>query len=269
MNSDLKVGLALGGGSFRGIAHIGVLRALEEANIPIHCIAGTSIGAWAAVYYALHQDVDDLEHAFMGNKKNKLKALLDPSIRGGLVAGKRALNLLESHYGKGTQFSDLQIPTSAVATDLISSDEVVLTEGSVVDAVRASISIPLVFAPYKLNGQLLVDGVVSNPVPVDVVRGMGADVIIAVDLDPVSEITSIKSFKSNLRSVGMRSFQIMQRRLTYKDDGPDVIWVRPHIELTGAKGWSKYFTDKSIADVSKKGATAMKQQLPEVQERLS
>ena len=182
-----KLGLVLGGGGARGLAHIGVLQVLEENHIPIHLIAGTSMGAIVGALYASGISPKAMcEEAHLGSKFMRIIQLIDfELIRGGyLFKGKRIRKLLAGYLGKERQFSELRVPFSAVAVDLLTGREVVLMEGNVVDAVRASMAVPGVFAPVEMGGKLLADGGVLNNVPVDVACQMGAEVVIAVDVLP-------------------------------------------------------------------------------------
>jgi len=178
-----KVGIALGGGGSRGLAHIGVLKVLEREGIPLHFLAGTSMGAVIAAGYAAGLGAAYLEEeALRMGGLRKLAKLIDRSLSSqGLIAGQRIRKYFARQLG-GVTFAELRIPLALVAVDIITGEEVVLKDGSVADAVRASISLPGVFVPFRMNGRLLVDGGVLNNLPADVVRRMGADVVIAVDV---------------------------------------------------------------------------------------
>jgi len=176
------VGLVLGSGGARGLAHIGVIRALEAANIPVQCIAGASIGALVGAIYAA-QELDEFEEFVCALDWRAIVSYFDvvfPSM--GLLDGDRIYELLSDHL-KTTAIEEVEIQFCCVATDLASGQEVRLQSGPMVDAVRASISIPGVFTPFQKDGQYLGDGGVVNPVPVDVMRDMGADIVIAVNLN--------------------------------------------------------------------------------------
>lgn len=178
------VGLALGSGAARGLAHIGVLKVLKEASIPINMIAGTSMGAMVGACFAKDGDIAALEALALKMHWRQLARLLDPKLnilKKGLVHGKRIEDMLRSLLGD-IKFKDLKIPLKVVATDINTGEQVVIEEGSVIEAVRASISIPGVFAPVRLNCRYLVDGGLTNPVPVDIVADMGAQFIIAVNV---------------------------------------------------------------------------------------
>lgn len=181
-----KIGLALGGGGARGIAHIGVLKALQEESIPIDMIAGTSAGAVIGSCYAKERNVTILEEIALGMDWKKLFSLVDFNLLllgKGLVHGRKVKALLSSIIGN-TKFEDLEIPLAVVAADAQTTEEIVINEGSVIEAVRASISMPVIFTPVKWGNKFLVDGGIVNAVPVDVVRNMGAEVIIAVNVIP-------------------------------------------------------------------------------------
>ncbi|MCX6796247.1 MAG: patatin-like phospholipase family protein, partial [Candidatus Falkowbacteria bacterium] len=177
-----KVGLALGSGGVRGLAHIGVLRALIKNNIPIDYIAGCSVGAFIGSYYALYQDLDKLIRTTLDNKREKLAALLEPTWRGGIIKGEKVFELFKKYFGEA-EFKDTKIPLRIVATDLASGEREVFSQGKIVDAVRASTAVPYVFAPFIQGDKILVDGGISNPVPDNIVKAMGAEVVIAVNLD--------------------------------------------------------------------------------------
>jgi NTE family protein len=182
-----KVGLALSGGFAWGLAHIGVLEVLETAGIPIDIIAGTSMGSVVGALYAREQKAALIKQQAAQLDWVKVLSLIDPGIpRSGLMTGKRITNLLRRFMGN-VDFEDLDIPFACVATDIISGDEVIMNKGSVLEAVRASISIPVIFTVSKKDGRFLVDGGLVNNIPVDVARQMGADYVIAVDVTPTKK----------------------------------------------------------------------------------
>ncbi len=178
------LGLALGGGGMRGIANIGVLKALTQAGIVPDYIAGTSMGGIIAALYATGLSIAEIEvEALHLAKRSQVVKLVDwlPGRRG-LMKGQNIYNYLTRLIGDNITFDDLQLPIALTAVDLIHRDEVVLRAGRVVDAVRASMAVPGVFEPVELAGRRLVDGGVLNNVPADVARDLGADVVIAVDV---------------------------------------------------------------------------------------
>lgn len=176
------VGLALGSGSARGLAHIGVLRAIREAGIEVDVMAGTSMGALIGAVFAAG-GLDSLTAKFLGLDWKYLVSLLDPVFpRSGLIDGRKIADFVRTLV-PDTAIEDLNIPFAAVATDLASGREVVIDHGDLTEAVRASIAVPGVFTPVRRDGHILVDGGLVDPVPVSVARRMGADLVIAVDLN--------------------------------------------------------------------------------------
>lgn len=178
-----RVGLALGSGSARGWSHIGVINVLENAGIPADIVCGTSIGALVGAAYAAGE-LGRLETWVKNLTWQSVVGLLDMKLKlgGGLISGAKLLDFFRS------QFSDPgieQLPKTyaAVATDLANGREIWLREGPVIEAVRASIALPGLFTPAQLDGRLLVDGGLVNPVPVSLCRALGADIVIAVDLN--------------------------------------------------------------------------------------
>lgn len=177
-----KVGIAMGSGGARGWAHLGVLQALGELKIPVDYVAGTSMGALVGVFVAAGQLQQLRNVALNLDWMNSLSYFMEMSFsRSGLLKGHRFSKAIRNMISKH-DFSDLDLPFAAVATDLESGEPVVLDRGDLLTAVRASISIPGIFAPVKHDGRMLADGGLVDPVPVDVVRRMGAEFIIAVDV---------------------------------------------------------------------------------------
>lgn len=175
-----RIGIALGSGSARGWAHIGVLRALQAAGIEPDVVCGTSIGAFVGAAYA-SGDLDKLEAWAGGLTRRDVLGFFDVSLTGGLIKGEKLLAFAaETFLDAG--FDQLERPFACVATDLANGREIWLKEGRLADAVRASIALPGLFAPHLLDDRHLVDGGLVNPVPVSLCRAMDADIVIAVDL---------------------------------------------------------------------------------------
>jgi NTE family protein len=176
-----RVGLALGAGGARGLAHVGVLQGLAAAHIPVHAIAGTSIGALVGAVWAAGQ-LERFEATVRALDWSDSVRLFDPTWRrAGLFAGERAAELIRGFVGDW-RIEDLPVPFAAVAVDLVSGEEVWIRNGRVVDAVRASLSVPGVFTPVRSGERLFVDGALRNPVPVSVLGELGAEARIAVNL---------------------------------------------------------------------------------------
>lgn len=175
------LGLALGSGSARGWAHFGVLRALQEAGIQPDIVCGSSIGALVGASYAAGE-MERFEEWVLSLGVRKVFGFMDFNIAGGMLKGEKLIAFWRSHF-VDSALEDLAIPFAAVATDLHSGAEVWLRKGSIADAVRASIALPGLFTPVYREGRLLVDGGIVNPVPASLARAMGADIVIAVDLN--------------------------------------------------------------------------------------
>ena len=180
MTQRPTLGIALGGGSALGWAHIGVLHALAEEGIAPNYVAGCSMGAMVGAAFAAGR-LDQVESWALSLNWKRIVELLDVGLPGGLIKGDRLLDFFHGQF-VACQFSELPLPFAAVATDLASGEEVWLREGKVSDAVRASCTVPGLFLPVLREGRYLIDGGVVNPVPVSLCRAMGADVIIAVHL---------------------------------------------------------------------------------------
>jgi NTE family protein len=177
-----RIGLALGSGGARGWAHIGVLRALDAAGVRPDVVAGTSVGALiAGVHLAGH--LPTLEAWARRLTRPRLLAYLDPRMSGGgLIGGRRMVAFMTRYFGD-LRVEDLPVPFTAVATDLQTGHEVWLQEGRLAETLRTAISLPGVFTPVRREREWLVDGALVNPVPVSVCRALGADLVIAVNLN--------------------------------------------------------------------------------------
>ena len=226
-----KIGLALGSGGARGFAHLGVIKVLREEGIPIDLIAGSSMGSLVACFYAAGHDMNRLYKISTAFKRKYFLDFTVPKM--GFITGKKVKEFIRV-FTKGKKLEELMIPVAVVATDLMSGEKVVFTEGSIDDAVRASISIPGIFVPEKQNGRLLVDGGVVDRVPVSVVKKMGADLVIAVDVSRVktnAEITSIYD-------VIMQSIDIMQMELVENRQIASNVMIRPPVEMFSSRAFT-------------------------------
>ncbi|MEI6892100.1 MAG: patatin-like phospholipase family protein [Pontiella sp.] len=236
-----KVGLVLGGGGALGLAHIGVLKVLEELQIPIDYIGGTSMGAIVAGMYASGMSPEEIEQSFIQldwwevlkdrsphqylvyRRKQENKRYMGAEFglnngklmfRPGMVHGQKLNNILENFALNSAGISDfdqLNIPYRAIATDLRKGESVTLSSGSLAQVMRASMAVPGAFTPVRIGDRVFVDGGILNNIPVDVVKGMGADIIIAVD---VGASAALKTAQSDFRSLGDvigRTYTIMQR----------------------------------------------------------
>ncbi|RLT94512.1 MAG: patatin-like phospholipase RssA [Ketobacter sp.] len=178
----MKIGVALGSGSARGWAHIGVLKQLHAMGIEPHVVVGTSIGALVGGCYAAGK-LQQLEDWVVSLGWRDVVSLLDVKLSGGLIEGRKVFQFFDEHM-PDLKFEQLQKTFAAVATDLETGREIWLQHGHLAEAIRSSISLPGLFTPYKAqNGRFLVDGGLVNPVPVSLCRAMGADLVIAVNLN--------------------------------------------------------------------------------------
>lgn len=227
-----KIGLALGGGGARGVAHLGVWLRLKELGIPIHCVAGTSIGSIAGAIIAAGRVEETLAWCDEPDWKKIPPLMLETKLSTKAISsGARIEKLLGELIGKA-DFAGLEMPFAAVATDLNTSEAVVMRSGDLVSAVRASMSIPGVFRPVEREGRVLVDGQLVAPVPVAACRQMGADVVIAVDINPPTGLGGAKPFeKINIVDVLMGTLMIFNSEMTrrsFEEDKPEVV-IRPDV----------------------------------------
>ena len=217
------VGLALGAGGARGLAHVGVLKVLEEENINIDLIAGTSMGSIVGGFYAAGIPIKYMEKIALELDWDNLSDITFP--RTGLIKGDKILKFIEI-LTQNKDFSELNIPFSAIACDIEKGEHVVLDEGSVARAIRSSIAIPGIFVPFKHKDRKLVDGAVLDRVPVSTVRQMGADIIIAVDI----RVNEVNNKINNIFDVLFNTFDIMQYEFQrLKDLGADIT-IKPNLE---------------------------------------
>ena len=191
-----KIGLALGSGGARGFCHIGVLQAFEEHNIPIHCIAGCSHGALVGGCYAAGVSVEKMKEV---SAKSTMKAIMDLNIsfkNNGFLKGAKAVNIVKKLIGEKT-IEQCDIPFRATACNVNTGELVIFDSGKVIDAMRASMSIPIVFhAVEKNKDTVYVDGGVLERIPISATRSMGADIVIAVDAlgSPKSDFVRNRGF---------------------------------------------------------------------------
>jgi NTE family protein len=179
---NIRIGIALGSGAARGLAHIGIIRALHDMGIEPHIVCGCSAGAVVGGAYAAGH-LDTLEEWVRSLTRKAVVGFLDVSLlSGGVIAGERFINFFREEIGD-VQIENLSIPFASVATELVTGREIWFRSGPLVDAVRASISLPGVLAPVQIKDKWMVDGGIVNPVPISICRAMGADVVIAVNLN--------------------------------------------------------------------------------------
>ena len=219
-----RLAIALGSGSARGWAHIGVLRALLQAGITPDIVCGTSMGAFVGAAYA-SGSLDSLEGWARGLTRRDVLGFFDVSLgAGGLIKGEKLLGYTSRLFLDET-FADLDKPFACVATDLASGREVWLREGRILDAVRASVALPGLLVPQLLDGRYLVDGGLVNPVPVSLCRALGADIVIAVDLG--MDTIGLRQRHGDASAPVPAWRQTMGRWLGREGDGEDV--ARPSL----------------------------------------
>lgn len=188
-----RIALALGSGAARGLAHIGVLKVLENEGIPVDLIAGTSIGAAVGALYAAGVSARRLEKTMRELDWRALARLIDPTLpTSGLIDGKRVATFVGELLPVAT-FEELRIPLAITATDVETGEEMIIRKGNLLEGLRASIAFPGIFTPVAFGERFLVDGGLTNPVPVDIAYRMGADKVIGVCAIPRVEKTSLET----------------------------------------------------------------------------
>jgi NTE family protein len=279
---NASVGLALGGGAAFGIAHLGVLKVLEQNDIPIDIIAGCSQGSIIGVGYAAGISVDEMIDMAcrLGRRSNALLAVDLTLTKPGLLAGQKFIEIFKPLLGSKSTFEDLTMPCRTVATDVESGERVSIGTGNLSDAFRASASVPMVFSPVKIDDRVLVDGGVSDPVPAEIVNMMGADLCIAVNVVPplkkgvenaVSHAFRMVSYLNpltwleesaglpNMFDIIMNAMQTLQYELgNFKAISADVL-INPELsDFT----WVEYYRSEELIQ---RGVQAAEQALPAIQ----
>ena len=250
--SKPKVGLALSGGAARGLAHIGVIKVIQEEHIPVDCVTGASVGSLMGALFAAGMHWTDMAAAA---RHMKWKDLAQITLSQLGIAKHAKLQEITDRLIGGKRFEDLPLPFAAVAVDLQSGEEVVFSSGPVADAVRASSSIPGLFEPTVLDGRFLVDGGLLNNLPADLARNLGADVVIAVDLNSQTEETSPPK---NVLDVLYRCFQIVLDHNERDERAQADVVVAP--DLTG----KSYYDLKQLDDLIELGEQAARDSLPRI-----
>jgi len=288
-----SIGLALGSGAAWGLAHIGILDVFEREGIPIDVIAGASMGAIVGGHYALGFTPARLEEICRTVRNIPDMVRILPSLlylavdfniaRPGLFAGEHFQRVLESLGPvKGRTFADLEIPFRAVATDITTGARVELGDGNLSDALRASFSAPWIFSPFRIGDHVLIDGGMSDPVPAETARSMGADLVIGVNVVPpvypqaqnpleaalrvlaaVNPLTLINSTRlPNSFDVVVRTLQIMQHELGNVRAGEADILINPDLR----DYWVLEFW--RAAEMIEQGRRAAEADLPEIRKRI-
>jgi len=246
-----KVGIALGAGAARGLAHIGVLQVFREHDIPVDVVAGTSAGAIVGSLFAAGTDLDMLARFVQELNWGKLVNVTLPHL--GLVSSEPMYQLLRL-FTRDRTFADLDVPLAVVATDIRTGEEVVINSGLVADGVRASFSIPGIFVPVERDGRLLVDGGLVNRVPADVCRRLGADVVIAVDVG----LPPIGKRVKNLADVILRTIEILDRESARQRIAAANVVIKPELGNVMSTQLNR------AAEIIAAGRTAAEKQLSQI-----
>lgn len=246
-----KIGLALGSGSVRGAAHVGVMKVLEESDIPIDYIAGTSVGAFIGALYAGGQPIANFERVLPGVRWRQLVNFTMPPQA--FADNQPMIRFVERFIGP-VDFHELRIPFAAVASDANTGEAYIMNQGRVSHAVCASTAIPGVMKPVKLDGRLLIDGAVVHPVPVALCRSLGADIVIAVDVSaPPSKRRNPRNIiASILNTIDIMSDKIVQEELQMAD-----VVLRPQLDI-------QEFTFKESAAFIRRGVEVTRAALDEI-----
>lgn len=256
-NARPTIGLALSGGATHGAAHIGVLQVLEDEGIKPNFVAGTSAGALIGAAYCAGVPLPDIERLFLSVEwPNLIKMSLRPRLS---IFDTQPLEaFLKANIGDIT-FADLKIPFAAIACDLNTGERVVLNEGPLAPAIRASSAVPAIFSPVEIEGRVLVDGGIVDNLPVEQVRAMGAKFIIASD---VSKKGSTGKPPENPFEVLLTTIYIMQAHCAYYNIDLSDCYIRPEISMYSSWGF------KDSTKVVEAGKIAAHNAIPEIRQKL-
>lgn len=254
-----KIGLGLSGGGPKGVAHIGVIKVLEKYHIHIDYIAGTSVGSIAGAFYAATKNIKSVENYVM--KKNWFQLLtifLDPSFSQGMVKGKQLSNFLRDYLGEDQDFEGLKIPFSAISVDIVKAAIVIINKGPLIPAILASCGAPLLFTPTRYDDQILLDGGLISPLPVEQVREMGADIVIAVNLYKLSKLNKEKI---GAIAIARRSLDITLQHLASHDSEKADVIVQPNIADIS---WGELLKLDERKNAIREGEKAMEKAMPQL-----
>jgi NTE family protein len=256
-NSQPTIGLALSGGATHGAAHIGVLQVLEREGIQPDFVAGTSAGALIGAAYCAGVPLDDIERLFLSVEwPNLLKISLKPKLS---IFNTQPMEAFLIAKIGDFSFTDLKIPLTVIACDITTGERIILNEGSVAQAIRASSAIPALFSPVEINGRLLVDGGIVDDLPVEQVVSMGAKFVIASD---VSNRGKVGAKPENPIEVLLSAIYIMQSRSAFYNIDKSDCYIRPEISTFSSWGF------KDSIKVLEAGRAAAEDALPELKRKL-
>jgi len=251
-NLEKKVGLALGGGAALGAAHVGVLRALDKSEIEIDCIAGTSIGAMVGAFYAFGMSVDKIEEIALDLDWPDISGLALSKM--GLLSNNAMGKLIDKYLGD-VQFDEAHIPFAAVATDISTGEKVVIKQGDVSDAVKASTCIPVLFEPVEIDSRLLGDGGLKESVPISAVQDLGANFTIGADLNAYRNYER----PENILDILNNTLEIALKHLANVNPNEIDLLIQPNLAE-----FSRSDT-KNTAEMIKRGYQAANDSLKEAQ----
>jgi NTE family protein len=251
-----KIGLALGGGFARGIAHIGVLRVLEEYEIPLDFIAGTSVGALIAATYASGTSLAEMERQGSATRFSDFGRWT--LSRMGMATNDRLEDFLHK-FTTAKFFHEMKIPLSIAATDLLSGSSIHFTQGEIGPALRASCAYPGLFLPVEYQGRILVDGFVTETVPAEAARELGADIVIGVHLEP----GLLRSAPRNTIEVISRSFSILQTSATQLWHSDVDVLLEPDVHHVQ---WDEFVKTPQLVAA---GEAAAREAIPQIKELIA
>lgn len=255
LDKNIKIGLALGAGAARGLCHIGVLEVLERENIKIDLIAGTSIGSLIGGVYATGAPLKYLKGLAKQIDFEQISDITFP--RQGLIKGEKLISFLEL-ITQRKKIEELKIPFRAIACDIETGKRIVIKEGSLAKAIRASSAIPGVYKPYYYQDKLLIDGVLVDSVPVSVVKEMGADLVIAVSLAE----KKLNQQVNNIFDVLANTFDILQNEINkYRKLNADIL-LEPEIADCSP------FDFKRASECIKLGRQVTEKSLSQIKEKI-
>ncbi len=245
MTKRKTVGLALGSGGPRGFAHIGVIQALIEHDIPIDIVTGSSAGALIGGLYTSIGSIEEVKNiATTLTKKDLLWLFSDFGFPSGIIQGKTVTEFIQT-FLHHILIESLPKPFAAVATDIATGNPVYLTKGNLATAIHASFAIPVVFEPVNIQNTYMIDGGCSCPVPVDIARTLGADVVIAVNLDSYPSFPG-KTKKPNFKDAGIATANFFRYNLSQQLCKAADVTVLPDVKTVSSLNILQLFEGKNI-----------------------
>lgn len=263
---NMKIGLALGSGGSRGFAHIGVIKALTQAGIKVDLISGSSVGSLIAAYYAIYQNVDNLADELIKLSQKGFFHFIDPNLKGGLLDQMKIESALQVFFAN-KKFSQTTIPLKILATNLNNGHPKIIEKGLISEAVRASCAVPFIFEPLLGKKERLVDGALCDPVPVQVLKKAGAEIVIAVNLYHQNEFVD-KKF--NLATSVFRSTRILLYHLAQEKSQEADFSINPDTSRQVIKAGMRYvFSKKDALEAVEIGEDITRQNIVKIKKLLS